>query len=143
MSNHPTTSSPTTSSPATTSTDGARKAYLSVIGLAGVIILLQAVWAGLFIREGEDYQAGWVTVHARGAEVAIGLSVVAAVIAFVKMRERKDLLIGAGAMALILVLEAYVGGLIGAQANLTVVHIPLGMALMGLAVWLPMRATRR
>ncbi len=100
------------------------------------------MWAGLFVHEGEDYTESWVEVHARGADIAIGLAVIAAVFAFVKLRERRDLWIGAGAMAVLLVLEAYIGGLVGDHPGVTVAHFPIGMALMGLAVWLPLRAGR-
>jgi hypothetical protein len=51
--------------------------------------------------------------------------------------------VGSIAFTVLLVLEAYLGGLIGDHAGLTVIHFPLAMALMGLAVWLPFRATRR
>lgn len=46
---------------------------------------------------------------------------------------------------MLLVLEIYLGGLIrdGGQDSLTAVHIPLVMALMGLVVRLPLRASRR
>lgn len=61
------------------------------------------------------------------------------------MRSRRDLWVGSAALVVLLVLEAYIGGLIVDQARdtLTVVHIPLAMALMGLVVRLPFRATRR
>ena len=117
--------------------------YQGVIGLASIAILLQAVWAGLFVQEGQDYQESWVEVHARGADVAIALAVVAAVFGFVKLRARRDLWIGAIVMAVLLVAEAYIGGLVGAHPGITVAHFPLGMALMGVAVWLPLRASRR
>lgn len=132
-----------TASTAPSSTAGRdRRTYTIIAGLAGVAILLQAVWAGLFVHEGEDYTESWVEVHARGADIAIGLAVIAAVFAFVKLRERRDLWIGAGAMAVLLVLEAYIGGLVGDHPGVTVAHFPIGMALMGLAVWLPLRAGR-
>ncbi|WP_148616345.1 hypothetical protein [Nocardioides rubriscoriae] len=131
-----------TTTTTTPSTAGARKAYLSVIGLASVLILLQGLWAGLFVHEGEDYEEKWVEIHARGADLAILLAVVGAVILYVKMRERRDLLIGTVAMAVILVFEAYLGGLIGDNPGVTAIHFPLAMALMGLSVWLPLRAAR-
>ena len=116
--------------------------YTSLIGLAGLAVLLQGLWAGMFIREGHDDNASWVSVHARGADVAILLAIVATVVAAVKLRERRDLIVGTAALVVLLVLEAYIGGLIGAHSALTAVHIPLAMGLMGLAVWLPLRATR-
>lgn len=117
--------------------------YSALIGLTALDVFFQGVWAGLFIHEGRDYQDNWVSVHARGADVAIGLAVLAAVVAVVKLRSRTDLIAGTIALVLVLVLEAYIGGLIVDHAELTAVHIPLAMALMALSVWLPLRATRR
>jgi len=114
-----------------------------LIGLSTLLVLLQGLWAGLFIHEGQDYDDRWVTVHATGGEVAIALALVATVVAIVKLRPRRDIVVASAAYTVLLVLEAYLGGLIGDHASLTAVHIPLAMALMGLAVWLPVRATRR
>jgi heme A synthase len=114
-----------------------------LIGLSTLLVLLQGLWAGLFIHEGQDYDDSWVTVHATGGEVAIALAFVATVVAIVKLRSRRDIVVASVAYTVLLVLEAYLGGLIGDHARLTAVHIPLAMALMGLAVWLPVRASRR
>jgi hypothetical protein len=119
------------------------RAYSVLIGLSTLAVLLQGLWAGLFVHEGQDYQESWVGVHARGADVAIGLAVLATVVAFVKLRSRRDLVIGSVVFTVLLVLEAFVGGLIGDRGGLTAVHFPLAMLLMGLAVWLPVRASRR
>ncbi len=113
--------------------------FASLIGVVAVIVLFQAVWAGIFIRESKEYNATWVQVHSRGADLAILLAVVAAVVAFVKLRERQDLWIGALALAVVLVLESYIGGLVGESSWVTAVHFPLAMAIMGLCVWLPLR----
>lgn len=118
------------------------RAYSIVIGLAALAVLLQGVWAGLFVHEGEDYTASWVTVHSRGAETAIGLAVIATIIALVKLRSRVDVVVGSIVFVLLLVLESYLGGLIGDSGWLTVIHFPLAMALLALAVWLPVRSTR-
>lgn len=121
----------------------ARSRLFSVlVGLSTLVVLLQGLWAGLFVQEGQDYKDSWVEVHARGADVAIGLAVVALVVALVKLRSRRDLVVGSIAFVVLLVLEAYLGGLIGDHATLTAVHFPLAMLLMGLAVWLPLRARR-
>jgi heme A synthase len=116
--------------------------YSAVIGLAALAVLLQGLWAGLFVQEGKDYKQSWVHVHATGADVAILLAIVATVVAVVKLRDRRDLIVGSGALVVLLVLEAYLGGLIGKHSNLTAIHFPLAMALMALSVWLPLRATR-
>jgi heme A synthase len=67
---------------------------------------------------------------------------VALVIAWVKLRDRRDLLLGSTALVVLLVLESYIGGLIAddSQDSLTAIHVPLAMATMAVAVWLPLRA---
>ena len=115
-----------------------------LIGLAALAVLLQGLWAGIFLEhDGKRDAAGnWIDVHATGGEVAIALAALATVAAFVKMRRRVDLWVGSLALTVLLVVEAYIGGLIrdASKDALTAVHIPLGMAIMALVVWLPMRA---
>ena len=116
--------------------------YSALIGVSALAILLQGVWAGLFIgHQGES----WVEVHAVGGEVAIAFAAVASILVIWKLRSRRDLLVGTLLVTLLLVVEAYLGGLIVDEHKdaLTVVHIPLAMALISLAVWLPLRANRR
>jgi cell division protein FtsW (lipid II flippase) len=117
--------------------------YAAVMGLAGLAVLLQGLWAALFIRESGGYQDNWVTVHAHGAEVAIGLALIGTIIAFVRLRFRRDVLIGSVVFTLLLVLETFLGGMVADDHSVgaQVVHIPLALALMGLAVWLPLRAS--
>jgi hypothetical protein len=115
--------------------------YSALIGITALAILLQGVWAGLFIgHQGEN----WVEVHAADGEVAIAFAAAASLFAIWKLRSRRDLLVGSVLLTLLLVLEAYLGGLIVDEHKdaLTVVHIPLAMALISLAVWLPLRARR-
>jgi hypothetical protein len=121
--------------------------YASLIGLTSLVVLLQGLWAGLFIREGKDFdatssQSNWVSVHDWGARVAIVLALVSLIVAFVRIRERTALLIGTGALFVLLLLEAYIGGAIGDHPNWPSFHVPLAMGLMGLSVWLPTRAAR-
>ena len=117
--------------------------YSALVGLASLGVLLQGLWAGLFIQEGQAYDEQWVEVHALGAEITIALSALGVVAAFVWLRQRRDLLIGSVVLTVLLVLESYIGGEIGGRSGLTAIHFPLAMALMGLAVWLPLRARSR
>jgi hypothetical protein len=121
--------------------------FAALIGLVGVTVLLQGLWAGIFLEhDGKRDAAGnWIDVHARGGEVAILLAVIATVVAFVTARARKDLWMGGLALALLLVLESWIGGLIRDDGKdiLTAVHVPLAMALMGLVAWLSFRAGKR
>jgi hypothetical protein len=121
--------------------------FAALIGLAGVTVLLQGLWAGIFLEhDGKRDAAGnWIDVHARGGEVAILLAVIATAVAFVTVRARKDLWIGGLALILLLLLESWIGGLIRDDGKdiLTAVHVPLAMALMGLVAWLSFRAGKR
>lgn len=116
--------------------------FTILTGLAAFAIILQGVWAGLFIREGHDYKQNWVEVHARGGDIAIGLAVLASVVALVRLRSRSGLLAGSIAFTVLLALEAFLGGLIGDAPGVTIIHFPLALALMGLATWLPLRSVR-
>ncbi|HET8602163.1 MAG TPA: hypothetical protein VFL99_17705 [Segeticoccus sp.] len=133
----------------TTGNTGARdRLYSALIGLTALLVLLQGLWAGLFIREGKSFdasaaQARWVEVHDVGARAAIILAAVSFVVALWRLRSRKELLVGTGVLVLLLMLEAYIGGEIGNKPSWPSIHIPLGMALMALSVWLPFRAARR
>ena len=121
--------------------------FSALIGLAALAVLLQGLWAGIFLEhDGErDAAQSWIDVHARGADVAILLAALATVVALWKLRERKDLWIGSGLLTVVLILESYIGGLIrdASKDTLTAVHVPLAMLLMGLVVWLPLRARQR
>lgn len=127
---------------ATTSRPARSRAFQVLIGLAALVVLLQGVWAGLFIREGQDFQPGWVEVHARGADLAIAIAAAASVVALVKLRSRPGLVTGSIVFTLLLVAESYLGGLVGEMPAVTAVHIPLALALMALGVWLPLHARR-
>jgi heme A synthase len=117
--------------------------YSSLIGLAALGVVLQGLWAGIFIREGKDVRESWVTVHAIGADITIALAVIATVVAFVQLRHRREIVVGSIVFTVLLALEAFIGGLVGGHQNLQAVHFPLALALVGLAVWLPLRASQR
>lgn len=120
------------------------KIFAILTGITSLVVLLQAVWAGVFLEhDGErDASSAWIEMHARGAELAIVLALATTVFAFVRMRPRKDLWLGSLALTMLLVLESYLGGLIkdAGKDTLTAVHVPLGMAIMALVVWIPLRA---
>ena len=132
--------------PASSGNDvGRRRVFAALTGLAALAILLQGLWAGMFLR-GDVQRAqaeSWLEVHATGGEVAIGLAALATIWALVRLRGRKDLVIGAIVLTVLLVLESYLGGLIVEGKDfLAPVHIPLALFLMAVAVWLPFRAGR-
>jgi hypothetical protein len=118
--------------------------FSALIGLCALAVLLQGLWAGIFLQhDGQrDDASGWIDVHARGADVAILLAAAATIVAFARLRPRKDLWVGSAVLTVLLILESYIGGLIRDDGKdvLTAVHVPIAMALMGLVVWLPLRA---
>lgn len=85
--------------------------YSALIGLCSLAVLLQGLWAGLFLEHDGKREAasGWIEVHARGADVAIALAALATVVAFVKLRQRRDLWVGSAVLTVVLVLESYIG----------------------------------
>lgn len=133
-----------TPSPAPAATGRTRSPlFASVIGLAGLVILLQAVWAGLFIREGADFKDNWVTVHSVGGTVSMVLALIAVIVAFVQLRARRDLVIGSVVFFLLLVVEGLLGGFIGDTPALETVHFPLALLLMAMTAWLSLRSRRQ
>lgn len=135
-----------TSTPTRRARPGAQTAFLVLLSLSALTVLLQGLWAGIFLEHdgARDDAGSWIDVHARGADLAILLTAGAALVAVTRLRARRDLWLGAGALAALLVLESYLGGLIRDEGrdSLTAVHVPLAMALVALATWLPLRALR-
>jgi hypothetical protein len=130
-------------------TTGARPTsslFSSLAGLTSLLILLQALWAGLFVPTGKGgpYQDTWVEVHQWGGLIALVLGVATAVVGFVTLRPRRDLWVAAIALAVLLLVEVGLGSAIseGDSRGAAAVHIPLALVLMSLTVWLPLRARR-
>lgn len=124
----------------------AHKVFAALAGVSSLAVLLQGLWAGMFMsnpdKEPED--GPWLEVHSWGGKVAILFAILAAIWAFTKLKGRKDLAFGALVLAVVLVLESYLGGLIVDDGKdvMAAVHVPLAMAAMALSVWLPLRAKR-
>src|SRR3954471_16497312 len=118
--------------------------FAVLVGLAALAVLLQGLWAGIFLQhDGHRDDAGsWIEVHALDGEVALALAALATAWALWRLRARRELWLGSLALTVLLAVEAYLGGLIGddGKDGLTVVHVPLALAIMALAVWLPLRA---
>ena len=121
--------------------------FSALIGLSALAVLLQGLWAGIFLEHDghRDAASSWIDIHARGAEVALFFAALGTLYAIWKRRSRKDLWLGGLVFTGLIVVESYIGGLIRDDGNdiLTAVHVPLAMAIMGLAVWLSLRSARR
>jgi len=123
-----------------------RLVFTALTGLAALAVVLQGLWAGLFLQYHDAahraQRESWMGVHALGGEVAIALAVLATVWAIWRLRSRRDLVIGAAALTVLLIIVAYVGGLITDDEKdfLIPLHIPLALLTLALAVSLPLRA---
>jgi hypothetical protein len=141
------TATATTRQPTTDRTRPRATLYRVLSGLTSLVVILQGLWAGIFLEhDGErDAASSWIDMHVRGADVAVVLALLATVAAFVRLRSRRDLWLGSGLLTALLVVESYIGGLIrdDGKDTLTAVHVPLAMAVLALAIWLPVRAGRR
>jgi small-conductance mechanosensitive channel len=135
-----------TRTPAASRADAGERspAFGALIGLTTLAVLLQGLWAGIFLEHDGKREASstWIDVHAAGGAVARVLALAATVVAFLRLRSRTDLVMGSATLAVLLILEYLFGKLISDSSKdaLTAVHIPLAMLIMGLAVWLPVRA---
>jgi hypothetical protein len=120
------------------------RTFSALAGISALAVLLQGLWAGIFLEHPGrmDQASGWIDVHARGGDVALLFAVLALGWAVWKLRWRRDLWLGAGVLVALLLGESFLGGLIrdDGKNTLIAVHVPLAMAIMGLVVWLPLRA---
>src|SRR4051794_29697333 len=120
--------------------------FPALTGLVAFVVLLQFVFAGVFLRyDGErDASSGWIDAHAWGAHTGTLLAVIAAGYAIARLRHRKDLLYGSIALAVLFVVEAFIGGQIrdAGKDSWTAIHVPIAFLLTGLVIWLPLRARK-
>jgi hypothetical protein len=118
----------------------------ALVFLAAFGVLLQGLWAGIFLEHDGSRAAArhWIEFHDRGADVSIGLGCAAFVVAAVWFRTSTDILLGLALFIVVMFAEAYVGDRIRADGRdmLTAVHVPLAMVAMGIAAWLAIRMWR-
>ncbi len=117
-------------------------AYTILLGLTALAVLLQGLWAGIFLEhDGKRDQAStWVDVHSVGGDIAVLLALAALVVSLLRLPSRQDLRIGTAVLFALLLIEALLGSLISnGHDTLTAIHVPLAMLIMGLVVWLPLR----
>lgn len=133
----------------TGATTGARPTtalFSSLAGLTSLAVLLQGLWAGLFVPTGKGgpYDDTWVEVHQWGGLVALVLGVATAVVGVVTLRAHREVWIPAIVVALLLVVEMGLGSAIsdGGSGAAAAVHVPLALLIMSMTVWLPLRARR-
>lgn len=114
-----------------------------LVGGASAAVFLQAFSAGVFVDSaGRD---SWITVHGVIADLTWVTALVTAVVAFRQLRRtHRRLWLGAATLFLLALAQTGIGHLITDEGmdGLVVVHIPLAMAIFGLAVWLSLTTAR-
>ena len=129
-----------TQPPATAPRTRPHPAFSALVGLTTLGVLLQGLWAGLFL--GTDDHSTWVDVHNVGAMVTVVLALLATVAGLVWMRNNRPAVIAAGALLVLLVVETGLGSAADDSRGTLVVHVPLALLIMGLAVYTPVLARR-
>ena len=118
--------------------------FSAITGVTALAVLLQGVWAGLFLEHDGKRDKATVSIaaHNVGGVVALVLSVAALVVVVAKLRARKDLLVGTGVLVVLLAVEYMLGMLIHNQSKdaLTAIHVPLALVITAITVWLPLRS---
>ncbi len=120
--------------------------FAGMVALVGLITLFQGAMAGVFVRDDKerDARASFIDAHAWGAHIGTVLAVALAALAIWKLRQHRAVVTASVLLALSFLGESYLGGLIrdnDAQA-LTPLHVPLGMAILGLTVFLAVQAAK-
>lgn len=131
---------------ATTDRRAVHPAWSALVELTTLGVLLQGLWAGLFLRRGAGGAHTWVGVHQHGGEVTVLLALLAllaTIASAVCQRSRRDLLIGTAVLFLLLAVETGLGTAADGASAAVAVHVPLALLIMGLAVWLPAAARRQ
>src|SRR5579863_4245115 len=110
--------------------------FAALIGLTALAVLLQGVFAGVFVEPGVHH--GWLTDHDVNAYVTTALGAVSAVYAAIYLRAVARILV-AGSVVLVLLLAALtaIGHAIvdSNDHGLTPVHVPLALLAFGLTIW--------
>jgi hypothetical protein len=141
------TPTPPATPPVTTAAAGpssrASKVFTSFVGLTALGVLLQGVWAGLFLR-GETRDMDWVDIHGIGGDATTLFALLATITAVGWLRSRRPLLVGSVLLLVLLIAEAVLGRQItdNAEDDLTAVHVPLALVIMSLTVWLSVKAVQ-
>lgn len=114
----------------------AGKILSALVGVATLLILLQGLWAGLFLDRTGGGRQPWLNIHSGLGELTALLGIAALVLALVRLRHRRDVVVGTAVLAALLVLA--VGAGMAGRGGLWI-HLPLALASMAVAVWLPTR----
>lgn len=112
--------------------------------------MAQGFLAGVFLQNNKrDPYATWISAHGAVADITTIVALLSLITAFIWLKTRRDLLYGSGALFVAVLVETGLGHLINGSVGgtdhdaLTILHIPLALAIMVLAMWLSARVAHR
>jgi hypothetical protein len=120
---------------------GRVRAFFVLSTLTTLAIWFQGVTAGQFLSQDNE---AWVTTHGVIADASWVLALATAVVGFWGIRTvAPRLVMWAAALFVLALAQTGVGHLMTDYGkDLVAVHVPLAMAVMGLTVWVTIRAAR-
>ncbi len=129
----------TTSSRATHGSGGhderSIRLFAALVGVTSLGVLTLAVLAGGFVNQRGRH--GWITAHSVVADVVVLIALLTAGVAVTRLRaSHPALATGAVALLLLLIVQTAIGRAIEHARNLTLIHVPLAMAIFGATVYL-------
>ena len=123
---------------------GARRAFAILIGLSALFVLFQYFTSGEFITDGipKATREAWTTIHGFGAYPVMVFALLAAVVAFARLRAVRGLAIAAAVYFVATVVQWLLGHAISTLGidALTPLHVVVAAIVLGLAVWLSVRS---
>lgn len=141
------TTNTTTSRPSSvTIPAGARRGYAVSIGISALFVVFQYFTSGEFITDDipRDTRELWTDVHGLGAYPVMVFALLAAVIAFVRLRAVRGLPVASAVYFVATVVQWLLGHAISTLGidALTPLHVVVAAVVLGLAVWLSVRSAR-
>ncbi len=125
---------------------GARRLFVISIGIATLFVFFQSLTSGEFITEGlaGDVKEVWITIHGFTAYPIMVFSLLAAVVAAMRLTARRSLFLGSIALFVTAVMQWLLGHAISTLHMdwVTPFHVVLAFVVYGLAIWLAVRAAR-
>ncbi|WP_375401548.1 hypothetical protein [uncultured Amnibacterium sp.] len=122
---------------------GAHRAFAILIGLSALFVVFQYFTSGEFITDGipKATREAWTTVHGFGAYPVMVFALIAAIVAFNRLRTIRGLALGAAVYFAATVVQWLLGHAISTLGMdwLTPVHVVVAAVVLGLAIWLSVR----
>jgi len=113
--------------------------FASLVGVTALGVLTLAVLAGGFVNQKGRHS--WITAHSVVADVVVLIALLTAGVAVTQLRRSHPALTtGAVALLLLLIVQTAIGQAIKHARDLTLIHVPLAMAIFGATVYLSLAA---